>query len=214
MRKDLGARAFGFGWPVPVLMVATYNDDGSVNVMNMHEAMRTNAGDLALCIGPRSKTHENVEKRGAFTVALVNREMMAEIDYLGTVIGRNVPDKFARTGLRAVRSAHVDAPIIEGCPVVIECALVEIVNGTNFTTVLARIVNVAAEESVLTAAGAEPGTPYDGILAKTAKIDAFRTGMLFYEPFGTGYVTLGERVGTPWSEGKRFMKQGQTGDAL
>lgn len=34
MRKDLGARAFGFGWPVPVLMVATYNDDGSVNVMN------------------------------------------------------------------------------------------------------------------------------------------------------------------------------------
>jgi len=64
MRKDLGAGAFGFGWPVPVLMVATYNDDGSVNVMNLHEAMRTNAGDLALCIGPRSKTHENVEKLG------------------------------------------------------------------------------------------------------------------------------------------------------
>ena len=133
MRKDLGARAFGFGWLVPVLMVATSNDDGSVNVMNLHEAMRTNAGDLALCIGPRSKTHENVEKRGAFTVALVNREMMAEIDYLGTVTGRRVPDKFARTGLKAVRSAHVDAPIIEGCPVVIECALVEILNGTNFT---------------------------------------------------------------------------------
>ena len=109
MRKDLGARAFGFGWPVPVLMVATYNDDGSVNVMNLHEAMRRNAGDLALCIGPRSKTHENVEKRGAFTVALVNREMMAEIDYLGTVTGKRVPDKFARTGLKAVRSMDVTA---------------------------------------------------------------------------------------------------------
>ena len=77
MRKDLGARAFGFGWPMPILAVATYNGDGTVNVMALHEAMRTNASDLALCIGPRSKTHENVEKRGAFTVALVNREMMA-----------------------------------------------------------------------------------------------------------------------------------------
>ena len=94
MRKDLGARAFGFGWPVPVLMVATYNDDG----MNLHEAMRTNAGDLALCIGPRSKTHENVEKRGAFTVALVNREMMVEIDYLGTVTGKRVRDRQESAG--------------------------------------------------------------------------------------------------------------------
>ena len=62
MMKNLGAQAFGYGYPVPVLMVATYNDDGTVNAMNLHEAMRTNAGDLALCIGPFSKTHENVEK--------------------------------------------------------------------------------------------------------------------------------------------------------
>lgn len=87
-------------------------------------------------------------------------------------------------------------------------------NGTNFTTVLAKIVNVSAEESVLAASGAEPGTPYDGILAKTAKIDALKTGMILYDPFGTGYVTLGERVGTPWSEGRRFMARRQAGDAL
>ena len=190
MRKDLGARAFGFGWPVPVLMVATYNDDGSVNVMNLHEAMRTNAGDLALCIGPRSKTHENVEKRGAFTVALVNREMMAEIDYLGTVTGRNVPDKFARTGLRAVRSAHVDAPIIEGCPLVVECELKELVRTENFSTVIGTIVDVAADESVLSESG---------------KADAERLGMVLYDSFSNSYFTLGEQVGKAWSEGKRYL---------
>lgn len=43
-------------------MVATYNDDGSVNVMNLHECTRTNAGHLALCIGKPKKTHENIEK--------------------------------------------------------------------------------------------------------------------------------------------------------
>ena len=50
MMKDLGARAFNYGYASPVLMVATYNDDGSVNVMNLHECTRTNAGHLALCI--------------------------------------------------------------------------------------------------------------------------------------------------------------------
>lgn len=190
MRKNLGAHAFGYGYPVPVLMVATYNEDGSVNVMNLHEAMRTNAGELALCIGPRSKTHENVERQRAFTVALVNQDLMAEVDYLGTVTGWQVPDKFERTGLKAVKSQFVNAPIIEGSPLVIECELVEIVNGTNFTTVLARIVNIAAEESVLNDKG---------------RIDALKTGMILYDPFAASYVTLGERVGKAWGEGRKFM---------
>lgn len=190
MRKDLGARAFGFGWPVPVLMVATYNDDGSVNVMNLHEAMRTNAGDLALCIGPRSKTHENVEKRGAFTVALVNQEMMAEIDYLGTVTGRSVPDKFARTGLRAVRSAHVDAPILGGSPLVVECQLRELVRTGSFSTVIGTIVDVAAEESVL---------------GETGKVNAETLGMVLYDSFSNRYFTLGEQVGKAWGEGRRYL---------
>ncbi len=29
--------------------------------------------------------------------------------------------------------------------------------------------------------------------------------MLLYDPFGTGYVTLGEKVGKAWSEGKRYL---------
>ena len=33
--KDLGAKAFSYGYASPVLMAATYNDDGTVNVMNL-----------------------------------------------------------------------------------------------------------------------------------------------------------------------------------
>ena len=35
--KDLGASAFSYGYACPVLMAAPYNDDGTVNVMNLHE---------------------------------------------------------------------------------------------------------------------------------------------------------------------------------
>lgn len=186
----MGARAFGFGWPVPVLMVATYNDDGSVNVMNLHEAMRTNAGDLALCIGPRSKTHENVEKRRAFTVALVNRELLAAVDYFGTASGYRQADKFDRTKLNAVKSAHVDAPIIEGSPLVVECELKELVRTENFSTVIGTVVDVAADESALGGNG---------------KADAEKLDMVLYDSFSNSYYKLGEKVGRAWSEGKVFL---------
>lgn len=39
--KDLGANAFSYGYASPVLMAATYNDDGTVNVMNLHEVTVT-----------------------------------------------------------------------------------------------------------------------------------------------------------------------------
>ncbi|MCF0155190.1 MAG: flavin reductase family protein [Veillonella sp.] len=190
MLQDLGKQAFGYGWVAPVLLIATYNEDGSVNAMNLHEAMRTNAGDLALCVGPRSKTHLNIETRGAFTVSLVSQEQMAAADLLGSVSGFAVPDKFARTGLQAKKSAHVDAPIIEGSPVVVECELIEIAKGTNFSTILAKIVNVAADQSLINEKG---------------KIDMQKSDMIFYEPFGTHYVGLGPVVGQPWGEGKKLL---------
>ena len=31
--KDLGAKAFSYGYASPVLMAATYNDDGTVNMI-------------------------------------------------------------------------------------------------------------------------------------------------------------------------------------
>ena len=102
-----------------------------------------------------------------------------------------VPDKFERTGLKAEKSRHVDAPIIVGSPVVIECELIEFVETENFTTVLARVVNMAADESVLNEDG---------------KIDTGKIGMIFYESFSNSYYKLGEKVGKAWGEGKVFMK--------
>ena len=116
---------------------------------------------------------------------------MKEIDYFGTVSGYNVPDKFERSGLKAVKSKYVDAPVIVGSPVVIECELIEFIETENFSAVLARAVNMAADESVL---------------GENGKIDTGKIGMIFYESFSNSYYRLGEKVGKAWSEGKVFME--------
>ena len=61
----------------------------------------------------------------------------------------------------------------------------------NFTTVLARVVNMAADESVL---------------GEDGKIDTGKIGMIFYESFSNSYYKLGDKVSKAWSEGKVFIK--------
>ena len=75
-------------------MAATYNDDGTVNVMNLHEVARTNAGDLACCIGKPKKTHENIEKRKVFILTLANESLMKG-------------DRLSRHSLRLLGSGQV-----------------------------------------------------------------------------------------------------------
>lgn len=51
--------------------------------------------------------------------------MLMKIDYFGIASGNNVKDKFEKTGMTAVKSEHVDAPIIEEYPVCMECKAVD-----------------------------------------------------------------------------------------
>ena len=145
---------------------------------------------MALCLGESKKTHVNIEKRRAFTISLVNKELMGVVDYFGTVSGFRVPDKFAKTGLKAVKSAHIDAPIIEGNPLTIECELKELVRTHNVSTIIGGIVNVVADEFVLNEQG---------------MLDAATTGLIFYDSFSNSYFSLGEKVGKAWGEGRKFV---------
>lgn len=188
--KYVGRSSLSYGYPMPVLMVATYNDNGTVNVMNLHEATRTVKGDMALCIGESKKTHENIEKRRAFTIALVNQKLMGAVDYFGTVSGYREPEKFDKTGLKAFKSEHIDAPIIEGSLLMIECELREFVRTGNFSTVIGAIVDVAADETIFN---------------ETGKLDVMKSGMVLYDSFNNNYVTLGEVVGKAWGEGKKYF---------
>ena len=190
--KDLGARAFNYGYPMAVLIVATYNDDGSINVMNLHECTRTNFGDLVICIGEGKKTHKNIEKRRAFTLTMASRELMEAADYFGMMSGYQVPDKFERTGLQAVKSDKVDAPIIVGSKLVIECELIEFVKTPNFSGIIARIVNIAADESVLNDKG---------------KVAIDKLDMVIYDSFSSKYFTIGDELGKAFGAGKKYLKK-------
>ena len=108
-------------FPMPVLMIATYNDDGTVDVMNAAWGTMLERDYVILNLTESHKTVQNMKKRKAFTVSIADAEHTTEADYFGVVSANNTPNKFANSGLTATKSNIVDAPIINEFPICIEC---------------------------------------------------------------------------------------------
>ena len=92
-------------FPMPVLMIATYNEDGTVNVMNAAWGTMQERNVVALNLTESHKTVINIKKRGAFTVSIADAAHVVEADYFGVESGNKVADKFARSGLTASKAA-------------------------------------------------------------------------------------------------------------
>lgn len=182
--KDLGVKPCMF--PMPVGMIATYNDDGTVDVMNM--AWGGVCGDnlVALNLDEGHRTSDNIKKRMAFTLAIPDVKHVKEADYFGIVSGNDVKDKFERTGLTAERSGRVDAPIVKEFPVTLECKVAEIQHGIEGFRVVGEIVNVVADE---------------GVLDDDGEVDPVKVDPIMYDPFQRGYYALGRKVGQAWDSG-------------
>ena len=185
MKKDLGI--VDAIYPMPVLMVAAYDENGKVNVMNAAWGQIADDDKVIIFIGEGKKTWLNILASKAFTVALADEKHMDVADFFGIASGNKIDDKFERTGYHAVRSDKVNAPIIEEFPVVMECELLEHLKDEYVSAIVGRIVNVKADEEVLDEKG---------------KVDVTKTRTLIFDQFRSGYYVTGEKVGQAWNAGK------------
>ena len=192
MRKDLGKQPAVF--PMPVLMIAAYDKNGTVQVMNAAWGMVCDMDKIALFIDEDHATTKAIRQTGAFTVSIADREHMDVADFFGIATGNKMPDKFAKSGYHEEKSSHVNAPIITEFPVTMECELAEIVETENLHAVVGKIVNTSADERVL---------------AENGKVDPMKLNALIFDQFQAGYYTAGEKVGQAWNAGAGMMKAAQ-----
>ena len=177
-------------FPMPVLMVATYNEDGSVNVMNAAWGTMQARDTVALNLTESHKTVKNIKERGAFTVSLADAAHVVEADYFGVESGNKAPDKFAKSGLTASKAENVDAPVINEFPVCLECKFVEYQHNEYGCGVIGKVVAVTADESVMV----------DG------KIDISLVNAIAFDPYTHGYYKVTDRVGNAFKDGLALKK--------
>ncbi len=175
-------------FPMPVILIATYNDDGSVDVMNAAWGCAFDTKQIELNISDSHRTTENIRKRKAFTVSLANVENMVAADYVGIVSAKQVKDKFERTKWKAHRSEVVDAPVLDDLPYSMECTLELFKEDYG---IIGNIERLLVDEKYLDENG---------------HVDLAKMHIIAYDPFNHGYYVVGEKVGQAFSEGKKLVK--------
>ena len=190
MKKSLGVHPYLF--PMPVLMIATYDENGTVNVMNMAWGGICEENQVALNISPGHKTAKNLKAKGAFTISIANAAHVAQADFFGIASGNKMADKFERSGLHAIKSERVDAPVITEFPITLECKVIKTETEDDCNRVVGEILNVLAEE---------------GVLDESGKVDPMKVNALVFDPFQHGYYTIGEKAGQAWQSGKGLMEE-------
>lgn len=181
MRKNFGSKPWMF--PLPVLIIGTYGEDGTANAMNAAWGGLYDTDKVILCLSADHKTTANIKARKAFTVSFADAAHVAASDYVGIVSANQVPDKLKKAGFHVTKSEYVDAPLITELPVSLECSLIKINEDGN---VIGQILNVSADESVLDESGI---------------IDLSKFHPISFEPVHDVYLTLGEKAGDAFRAG-------------
>lgn len=175
MRKNIKTTEAIF--PMPVLMIATYNKDGSVNVMNAAWGTMLERDHVILNLTETHKTVRNIKARKAFTVSIADAAHVVEADFFGVVSGNNMSDKFAKSGLTSTKSANVDAPVINEFPICMECEFIEYQDGEYGCGVVGKVVNVTADESVMNG----------------DNVDIEKVSAIAFDPYTHGYYKVTEK---------------------
>ena len=182
MRKNFGVKTWLL--PMPVLIVAAYDENGVANAMNAAWGGIYSDNMIGICLADDHKTTKNILSTKAFTVSVATQQQVVACDYVGIVSANDVPDKFRRAGFHVTQSEYVNAPIIDELPMTVECKLVKF---NEDGICIGEIVNISADDS---------------ILDENGKIDAEKLAPICYDSVSHAYRVLGQKVGQAFSDGK------------
>ena len=173
---------------MPVLLISTFNEDGSVDVMNAAWGTMLDRDVVALNLTETHKTVQNIKERGGFVIHIADAKHVAEADFFGVVSGNKEPEKFKKSGLSFVKSDIVDAPVINELPIAMECEFIEYQNDETGIGVIGKVLRTSVEEEHL----------------KDGRVDIDSVEAIAFDPYTHGYYKVGGRVGEAFSDGLKL----------
>lgn len=186
MKKQITATEAIF--PMPVLLISTFNADGTVDVMNAAWGTMLERNRVALNLTETHRTVENIKARKGFVIHIADARHVVEADWFGVVSGKKEPEKFAKSGMTFTKSDIVDAPIINELPIAIECEFVEYQNDATGMGVIGKVLRTSVEEANL----------------KDGKVDIDSLEAIAFDPYTHGYYKVGNRVGEAFKDGLKL----------
>lgn len=137
-------------FPRPVALVSIHGEEGD-NVITLSWVGTVCSSPPVIAMGIRENRHsyEMIMRSGEFVVNIPYAEQVREADFCGTRSGKDT-DKFEKTGFSKGKGKVVKAPLIEQCPINIECKLMDTVSLGSHTLFLGEVVGTHIDEQITT----------------------------------------------------------------
>lgn len=146
---------------------------------------------ISVSVGHQQYSNIGIKETGTFSVNQPSAKMVKELDYCGLVSGRKV-DK--TTIFENFYGKLKNAPMIEECPVNIECRVIQTMERPVHTVFIGEVVEVYIDDHCLTD-GMPDVTKIDPILYSSTKSTKAFSGI---------YWKLGEHLAEAWEVGKEI----------
>jgi flavin reductase (DIM6/NTAB) family NADH-FMN oxidoreductase RutF len=166
-------------FPVPVFLLSCAGPSGPPNVIAVSWASVVCAEPPMVGVAVRQErySYEILRASGEFVLNIPPVALLRAVDFCGVASGRDV-DKFRAAGLTPVPGVKVHPPLVEECPVNLECVVRETRLLGSHTLFLAEVVAVHADAAVV----------------EEGQVVAGRIAPLVFDPFGGNYWSLRDAV--------------------
>jgi len=180
MKMDADA----FVYPMPMVLIGTTEKDRA-NFMAVAWVSRVNARPpmIAVALGKTHYTNSGIHQNKTFSVNVPGMDLLGKVDYCGLVSGKN-DDKSRLFDI--FEGELPNAPMIQQCPLCMECKLVNTVDLPTNTLFIGEIIGAYAEDRFLM-----DGKP------DIRKMNPFTLTMP-----DNNYWGVGNNVGKAWNIGK------------
>ncbi len=165
--------------PCPVILLSVKGEERP-NIITLSWAANicSNPPSIAVGIRPNRYSYDLVKKAGEFVLNVPGKNQFEDTVFCGSKSGREF-DKFEECGLTAVPASKIDAPMIEECPISLECKTTQIVKVGVHDLFIAEVLAVHIDEAVLD---------------ETGRLDAAKAELFTYLPLNAQYWAIGERI--------------------
>lgn len=171
-------------------MITSIDEQGQPNIITLAEVFNISIRKpviVGIAVRPATYSHALIAASKEFVINLPTASILESVDGCGGITGRRGVDKFQRFNLTPIQSSEVRPPLIEECPVNIECKTLDRKSVGDHDLFLGEVVAVHVDEEKLDEFG---------------QIQSDKLDMLVY------FTT--EKKGEYWSIGKRVELHGFT----
>ena len=184
MRIELGPK--NCLYPLPTTLIGA-NINGKPNFIAIAHVGIMDLGSVSLGMAKAHYTNKGIKENKTFSVNIPSESMVEKTDYCGLVSGREVNKSEL---FNSFYGKLKTAPMIEECPINMECELIKTVDFPNHDIFIGRIVETYCDDRVL----------------ENGVIDFSKVKPILFVMNDRSYWKLGRKLAKAWDVGKKFKQ--------